>query len=452
MNTVSRNTTIPGEVILVTFTRADNSPPLSVPLAISDYVTYEEEMTPNSGRPRNVWKNFEHRKAFRPNQTSSLVNGFCAGLGDFYPNDWRSYQSHPRFGIGGYSTSDGGVGPFGEPGLPLTGLPDFVVRRPDGGFIPSPANYADLENMAMRTMMPGIKAELSIINSLIELKDFKTLPATLNSIAGLALKAKTTLRKYFKTGADGYLQLKFNILPLLSDISGIHTALSRTERRINDLVTRSGRVQRRHFVYNWSEFTDTDIEYNDSAYWPLPYHNGIVSFQYISYNMSRRAVHKPSSFHAMIEYNYNFTQYQLEHAQVLGLLDALGANLNPQIIWNAIPWSFVVDWVISVGRFLDNFKVANMEPKINILRYLWSIKRERLVYTERLANNQPAVFGPQPPPYFQKTPLPVVVETAFRRHVTLPSTSSILLSGVSSTEFTLGAALVIARSKRSRNR
>lgn len=447
MNTVSRNRTEPGSVLSVVFTRQDNATPQEVLVPLSDFVVFEEQMTPNSGRPKNVWKNFEHRKASRSTPATSLVNGFTAYLQEFYPNDWRSYVNHLRFGVGGYTTAGAGVSPFGEPGLPLQGLPDYVVPRADGGFIPEPVNYADLERMAMRTMMPGIKAELSAINSLIELKDFKSLPATLNGVANFAIRAKNTLRQYFKAGADSYLQLKFNVLPLLSDISGIYTALSRTERRINDLITRSGRVQRRHFAHIWSEYIDTDIEYY-GAYWPL---RNILN-QYISYNMSRWCVHKPSTFHAMIEYNYNFTQYQTEHAQLLGLLDALGVNLNPAVIWNAIPWSFVVDWVVGVGRFLDNFKVANMEPKINILRYLWSIKRERFVYTERIATKQPVVFGPQPPDYFQKTPMPVVHETSYRRHVTLPSTSSIQLSGVSSTEFTLGAALVIARSRRSRNR
>jgi hypothetical protein len=164
----------------------------------------------------------------------------------------------------------------------------------------------------------------------------------------------------------------------------------------------------------------------------------------------RQVSYDASAFHAEIEYNYNYTQYQTEHARLLGLLDYFGVNLNPQIIWNAIPWSFVVDWVFSVGRFLDRFKVSNMEPKINIRRYLWSIKRKRTVVTTRYTI--PIESWWHPPlklSHHRTVPASVVEETAYRRQVGLPGSSLIESSGVSLKEFTLGAALVLSRRRHS---
>lgn len=153
-----------------------------------------------------------------------------------------------------------------------------------------------------------------------------------------------------------------------------------------------------------------------------------------------------SHFHAQIEYNFNYTQFQREHAHVLALLDALGVNFNPAIVWNALPWSFVVDWVVGVSRWLDNLKVGNMEPKINILQYLWSVRRSRTVQVEGKVAFNKYFSGYDPYTYYPTAyvSFPVTYETAYRRSAGLPGPSWFETSGLSSKEFSLGAALVVS--------
>jgi hypothetical protein len=114
------------------------------------------------------------------------------------------------------------------------------------------------------------------------------------------------------------------------------------------------------------------------------------------------------------------------------LLDVLGVNLNPQIIWNALPWSFVVDWVIRVNKWLDNFKVSNLEPTTYIHQYCWSSKVEREIL---LSIGFPGVLDVQR-----------ITESAYRRQVTVPDYVRIIeLSGLSLKEFSLAAALGLSR-------
>jgi hypothetical protein len=250
-------------------------------------------------------------------------------------------------------------------------------------------------------------------------------------------------------GSDGYLQAKFNILPLLSDISGIRAALSRTERRINDLVSRSGRTQNKHFAYNWVEYADS-YERAGVGGSIAPQISGEGNHTRTQLYTDRFVYYQPTIFHAQIQYNYNYTDYQLEHARVLALMDAMGVNLNPAIIWNAIPWSFVVDWVLGVSRWLNQFASANMAPKINIHRYLWSVKRARTILVTKKFSF-PSSFNPKVPQLTPtEVPLPVVHETAYRRQVEVLASSSITSSGVDLNEFTLGAALVLSRRRRHR--
>jgi hypothetical protein len=148
-----------------------------------------------------------------------------------------------------------------------------------------------------------------------------------------------------------------------------------------------------------------------------------------------------------MQYNYTFTAFQLEHAKVLGLLDALGINFNPRYVWDVIPWSFVVDWLIDIGRWLDNFEVKNLEPKVNILQYCWSIKKVRRIAVTGLVQtyNNLFTYSKYPPQY---VPLPTIRETSYRRGTDLPSVNSFTTSGLSSTELSLGAALLVTRRRK----
>jgi hypothetical protein len=254
-------------------------------------------------------------------------------------------------------------------------------------------------------------------------------------------------------GADAYLQTEFNVLPLLSDIAGIATAIERTRARVTDLLVRQGKRQVKHFKMLVPSLQAAE----ESA--PLSY--GLHGGQFDgSTNVDNTAIGAYASpyggfrcvreyipdqyaeFHAQVEYNFWFTRFQAENAQLLGMLDALGVNLNPQIIWNAIPWTFVVDWFADVGQWLGNHKILNLEPAVNISRYMWSWKFSRKVRL-RLAAKMGLMTD-----YTGYTYLPDLVETIYRRQNETPTEAQYLLgSGLSSKELSLGIALLITTGK-----
>lgn len=405
------------------------------------FVSLYEKITPNSTGRSREWKSFEHFKSVTApitggglQQPEHYINNWTYGWPDYYTG-----VHHDPFWI--YDETR-----YGEAGMPDAGLPAFDVPSADGTFIPPPANLSALQQRGLNHMMPYIKAELSLINTLIELKDFSSLPRTISNIATTAksiiTRGSQTLRRLLHAGSDSYLQTQFNILPLLSDISGIHAALARTEKRLNDLVARQGRVQTKHFQFVWQEYDNVD-EDSEGFLWPKGVGPSTVCN---SYRSNRQVIYAPTVFHSEIEYHFNFTQYQVEHARILGLLDAFGVQVNPAIIWNAIPWSFVVDWVFGVSRWLDQFRYLNMEPLINIRRYLWSVKRSRQI----LVSTKVANSNPWNQIAHLRWTVPTTYQSSYRRCVTMPSLSSLEMSGVSPKEVTLGAALVLPRRYRPR--
>jgi hypothetical protein len=402
-----------------------------------------EAYTPNSSGSKHQWKNFQHYKRWfnLPESGSTLASTVVntEQWTPFVPNKWGAFHQavvdDPFLGI--YF----GSGTAGEY-RPYVDIPEqlFVPGQLDDSFVLPPAELESFKQRALSSMLPLVKGELSLINSIIELKDFKSLPNTLRSFGKIlrilpSPKGALTLREILRTAADGYLQWKFAMQPLISDIRGIISALATSEKRINALVSRAGRMQTRHFSFSFAEYPDRQMLSNF-------YDNGPGGSWYplVGANRhSRSVVYLPTEFHAEIKYTFTFTRYQVEHARLLALLDALGVNLNPAIVWNAIPWSFVVDWFLNVSSYLNNLRFANMEPLINIQSFLWSVKRVRYIDCRVSVSNKDWL-GPS-----AWKPLPRVTEVAYRRQVGLPTHAQILSSGLNSKEFLLAAALVIAR-------
>jgi hypothetical protein len=383
--------------------------------------------------------------------------------------------------ITGYDSS-GPYNEFGPLGRHLNGVPKLYEVQPNGDFISHPADMTSLIERSLKNMLPGIKSELSLVNSFVELKDFGTIPGILKKLRAFGsglfsprpkmrrrdrTRFQDQIRRSFsrdlgltfseglRGAANAYLQTQFNIGPLLQDISSIYTALTRTTSRINEMVARQGTPQRRHYTFKWWPVNltpdDKSVDYfltrGASDYYPPSGLTGGYNYLPIGLRMYRQCqLRKPVVFHAEIEYNYNFTRYQVEHAQLLGHLDALGVNLNPAIIWNAIPYSFIVDWILGVSRWLDSRKKLNLQPAINITQYLYSTKVERT--TKLWFHSYQVGNSAQVPIRY----LPELYETAYRRDVGIPEIGLLRANGLSSVEVSLGAALVITRASRPKQR
>jgi hypothetical protein len=240
--------------------------------------------------------------------------------------------------------------------------------------------------------------------------------------------------------SSSYLQWQFAIKPLISDVQSVMAALAKLEKRLNQLLTNEGRVR----ISHWA--TDVSSAGKTGSY-TFAHGPGLGQPEVVAYSPDTLGEfvydvgEMKTRIHVQLKYNYNFTQYQREHAHILGLMDSFGVQLNPAIIWNAIRFTFIVDWVIGVGRYLDQFKVGNMEPKINVLGALWSCTSRRVTTASKRYNHF-GMYGST------SVSLPVLDETGYTRRLFRPTLSSLTGSGLSPRELTLGAALVFASRRR----
>jgi hypothetical protein len=307
--------------------------------------------------------------------------------------------------------------------------PLFVIGS-SGTFVTSPKDLDTLITRSLDVMLPGIKPKLSLLNSLYELKDFKSLPRTLNklkkidkSLIKFGLTSKT-LKQIKQAGLDVFLQGEFNIMPLWSDIRGLWTSVLNTRKELQKLIAGQYLRKHSHFAIPLTdEYQSVSKESVETLPdWSVP----------TTVNRKKETVYSRCMFHATVEYSYTLPFAVTEDDILLALLDQLGVNLNPAIIWNAIPWSFVVDWVINVSKWLDQFKSRNLEPGTHIYQYCWSLHVIRstrsyvgLGSTELASQTDEESFIRQPVP--------------------IGGLRSFVTSGLNSKELSLGTALALSR-------
>lgn len=303
-----------------------------------------------------------------------------------------------------------------------------------------------LVQRALASMLPGIRAAVSLPNTLYELKDFRTVQRSIDRINvsldsfrdfrswnwrgtlrnATKVRRGSPLRKILRGAADSYLQASFNLLPLLNDMAKLRRGLKNLWKDLDGLVSRAESRQRRHFTCPLDGFSDsTDVQtLATPTFVVVP-----------TVTCSRAVRYDIRKFNATMVYSYSVPTMSKDLRVLLALLDRVGINLNPAIIWNAIPWSFVVDWFVGVSQWLSQFQLKNIEPAVHIEGFCYSLHVVRSNAAQITGDGNAGVVTH-------------VSEDAYERVVGLDQasvTSSIRSSGLNLKEFILSTALALSR-------
>jgi len=345
---------------------------------------------------------------------------------------------------------------FGGFDTPFGFVPQLYEIDESGTLVvPPPVDLDDLLSKALASILPEIRPDASLLNSLYELKDFKSLPRTISHItdslghlfkeASLVKEGSLLqdlghlpMREILRRGSDVFLQWNFNIAPLLADINSVFRGIKSYQKQAAKLISDSETTKVHHYqVIVPSDQTDY-TEWTD--WYPLNCvaGNSLTEFWARSGRFVKFGLCK---FHVELEYSYYFTPFQKQHAALLLLLDRWGINFNPQIIWNAVPWSFVVDWFTHANELIGKLRMPNMEPVIVVNKSIWSIRRDRETSCFVDAGE------------LRGLPVSHVWETAYHRQSFDVNSSSIMLSGLTLEglnlmESSLAAALGLSRKRR----
>lgn len=202
---------------------------------------------------------------------------------------------------------------------------------------------------AIQNIKPKLKAKVSVPNFLFELKDLRRIIPDASTIQRNAAALTAIVTNPFKgsrrwagselhnTVASQHLNAQFGYLPLIDDAFKIVEAFKDFNQKVRDFKKNAGKSQVGYHKESWGsgqtfpEVTVYDVPNFVRFYYRDRIVDGstVIGLNY-SYSVDFPSLKAPGLF-----YKY------------------IGFRSNPRILWDALPFSFVVDWLLGVGRFLE---------------------------------------------------------------------------------------------------
>jgi hypothetical protein len=361
----------------------------------------------------------------------------CYNVGAYGAGTYSYWDPQPLYD--GYNPACSTVAGFGA-------FPDLVSGKvlanysADAGTIYNDSACYGRALSVAYGLLPGIKCKGQIPNDLLELKDLLSIGRVLSNAKNLlrtwrhsiknGMHYISSLRKSRKLVSDALLTWSFGIAPTASDVFYIWRTLKSVDQQLKDFIADQNKIRRVHGSFNLHDLYVPDSSAKVHSTFPSEY-GGSNLWKNQSYSVLDGRV--------TLVYSYTWPGIYDAKSRIGALCDALGFNLDPSIIWNAIPWSFVVDWLFGVSDFISRFKVANITPATVIRGSLYSVHVRRLtdIFFE---------YQPSSPRYTGDMWVASLDEETYQRLPLSLDSISLATRGLNSGEFIIAGALASSKS------
>jgi hypothetical protein len=224
------------------------------------------------------------------------------------------------------------------------------------------AEYLELTLGAWSKFHTQVPESLSLPNFFWELKDLReTLDKFMASAEKIRNQGKPskdeTIRERLGNENSQYLENEFQWKPLQGDIEKILTLSTDLWKRLNWLRKNRGKPVKLHYKR-------LNVGMDDEGFrsWisdQFPYWDEGLHFYRNGPEFLLRTRFTPAT--ATCEVNYHASCVLLQNLEGLddnlsvlrSLFGLLGFNNPAKVIWNAIPFSFIADWFLPLGKSLD---------------------------------------------------------------------------------------------------
>jgi len=311
--------------------------------------------------------------SFHPIESAGTPSSLCAYLGGCTKEVIREHYDHGITHPQGYLTSQifGNTEKFGSTRRPRPRFNNCehwkmsTLAYPYGGVLKqggrnaaglaqgmrlAPSSYvvdpvqnhplvdiSAAQRAAWHEMQEEFAGNVSLINFIYELKDFKdmqkflfkrplsALSSKIRELWGAIRKGKINLDPT-KPAAELHLLNSFAIQPLIADLFAIKEQLDEMVRQLQEEFKLSGMTgNTRHYSETWVHQNTAVQAYR--SYYSVGWHYS-------------------TKFVATLDYSFDYRMRSFNDA----VATYWGAKLTAEAIWNAIPFSFLVDYVFTIGK------------------------------------------------------------------------------------------------------
>jgi len=231
--------------------------------------------------------------------------------------------------------------------------------------IPSPLDSSESKSLGQRAIIntAPTSPQASVATALGEI-----ISDGLPALIGTALW-KSQLRDYRSLGGE-YLNVQFGWVPFISDLLKIVKSLRNATHTIQQLQRDDGRNVRRRFAF------PTDVESSVSSfsgylgpYQDEPYGGFIVNVPEVSVvDRIEKSVWFSGAYTYKLPTGSDLLAKLARYDAYASVL--LGTRVTPEVVWELQPWSWLIDWKLSIGTALSAADVASSDNLVIRYGYL----------------------------------------------------------------------------------
>lgn len=183
--------------------------------------------------------------------------------------------------------------------------------------------------------------------------------------------------KNFRSLGSEYLNVKFGWEPFVRDLQKMYETYRNIDRRLAQLVRDNGRGIRRSARVNDTESTST-VEH-ENGYFVYPVYPWIGASGHSMKRTVTESVRTRTWFVGRFRYHIpdiGTSQWNRRATRAL-----YGANITPEVLWNVLPWSWLVDYFGNVGDIISNFSPTAVDRLTADYAYVMRTEERSLSWT-----------------------------------------------------------------------
>lgn len=244
-----------------------------------------------------------------------------------------------------------------------------------------------------------------------------------------------------KNAGDEYLNYQFGWVPLANDISGASRAFVNAAKLLEAYQRNSGKIVRRRYEFPLVSSVSTSVVgQQDAAHLAT---NG----QYVKANSQPMpTLYKKTEFYQRTWFsgaftyhlpaNWNSRDWFLRNQAQASYL--YGIELTPDTVWNAVPWTWAVDWFSNAGDVVSNLSSWSSDGLV----MKWGYVMQHTVTKHTYYMTMPARLHPYGTIW--ASPVSAFYETKRRERAT-PFGFSSNWNGLTNRQLAIASALGISR-------
>jgi hypothetical protein len=273
----------------------------------------------------------------------------------------------------------------------------------------------------------------------------------------LPVRLKNQVRD-FRLNGGNYLNIQFGWRPLLKDLQDLYKTWLSLDSRVRQLIRDNGRpIRRKGRLSPVITNTTEDL----IALGTGTAKSSLDGFELFSVDPSytgpvyaKKTVQTSEEIWFKGRFRYYIPELSPSQWDPKVVSQLFGLNPSPSLLYEILPWSWLIDWFLNVGDVLANLSRAFAQNQVVDYAYVMRHFKRETTYTVRTAplirttNADPlSVNGYYPAQTFTT----VVVEESKERVVSTPFGFGVTTSGLSAQQVAILTALDLSRGKHNTN-